>query len=193
MIYHGFQAALQTGVPERRAGTLVDEQFGSATRVSLCTSHLPIELDMARPIALSELINLWCLFFNRRPLESWQMLFRINLAMLRGRIWDSTPRVVFLSVAFACSPLCCPLPPNLRNVVRSYPGFPNGRGSSSLPDAVSFERLRKEQEVVAQLSGNKLAAQKNVNNPPPQRFRRKKRGGLGRTRICDLRCVKAAL
>ena len=75
------------------------------------------------------------------------------------------PRVVFLSVSFACCPLCCPLPPNLRNVVRSYPGFPNGRGSSSLPDAVSFERLRKEEEVVAQdflLSGFRQAAKRRM-------------------------------
>src|SRR5437870_3092090 len=34
-------------------------------------------------------VNLWCLFFNRRSLESWRIIFRINLAPLRGRILDS--------------------------------------------------------------------------------------------------------
>src|SRR5260370_19453823 len=30
VVYDGFRAALETGVPERKAGILVDEQFGSA-------------------------------------------------------------------------------------------------------------------------------------------------------------------
>ena len=34
VIYHGFEAALQAGVPERKAGILVDEQFGAAILMS---------------------------------------------------------------------------------------------------------------------------------------------------------------
>jgi myo-inositol catabolism protein IolC len=34
VIYDGFEGALQAGVPERKAGILVDEQFGSAILLS---------------------------------------------------------------------------------------------------------------------------------------------------------------
>ena len=53
----------------------------------------PNELDTGTVDTLSELI-ICGVFFNRRPLEAWRMIFRINLAM-RGRIWDSTQRLSF--------------------------------------------------------------------------------------------------
>ena len=48
---------------------------------------------------------LYCLFFNRTAFESWRMIFRINLAMLSGRIWDSTHALCLLSItSFAVFP-----------------------------------------------------------------------------------------
>jgi hypothetical protein len=38
------------------------------------------------------LISCTVSFLTRWPLESWRMIFRINLAMLSGRIWDSQAR-----------------------------------------------------------------------------------------------------
>jgi hypothetical protein len=52
----------------------------------------PSSTPPARPITLSELICCGVFFLIRRPLrESWRMIFRINLAMLRGRILDYPP------------------------------------------------------------------------------------------------------
>jgi hypothetical protein len=62
-----------------------------------CPSALrifPNEFDTGTDSVL-RVDNLWRLFFNRRSLESWRMIFRINLAMLRRRIWDSTPAFFF--------------------------------------------------------------------------------------------------
>lgn len=49
--------------------------------------------------------------------------------------------------SFACCPSCCPLPPDLRNVARSYPGFRSGRGSSSLPDSASSARVKSRRSA----------------------------------------------
>jgi hypothetical protein len=43
VIYDGFEGALQAGVPERKAGILVDEQFGhpaerAGARLHVCVS-----------------------------------------------------------------------------------------------------------------------------------------------------------
>jgi hypothetical protein len=43
----------------------------------------PNELDTGTADSAFRVDNLWCLFFNRRHLWSWRMIFRINLAMLR--------------------------------------------------------------------------------------------------------------
>jgi hypothetical protein len=76
-------------------------------------------------------------FFRLGGADPCASSFRMTGIYAGGRIWDSTPPRFFLSVSFACCPLCCPLPPDLQNVPRSYPGFPNGRGSSSLSDTAS--------------------------------------------------------
>src|SRR5580704_16459333 len=53
------------------------------------------------------------------------MIFGINMAKGSGRIWDSTPPRSFSVSPLACCPSCCPIAPEPRNVVRSYPGFPD--------------------------------------------------------------------
>ena len=77
----GGQAGLEPGCP-------------SALRIS------PNELDTGTADSAFRIDNLphWCLFFNRRPLESWRMMFRINLAMLWGRISDSQARDIWASL-----------------------------------------------------------------------------------------------
>ena len=49
-------------------------------------AYLAGELDAGTADSAFRVDNLWCLFFNRRTLEPWRMIFRINLAILRGRI-----------------------------------------------------------------------------------------------------------
>src|SRR5438105_1166424 len=39
-----------------------------------------IELDAGTADSAFRVDNLWCLFFNRRTLEPWRMIFRINMA-----------------------------------------------------------------------------------------------------------------
>jgi len=68
------------------------------------------------------------------------MIFRINLAMLRGRIWDS-PHVRSFSVSsFACCPSCCP------RLCEVNPGFPDAM-QLIVGARLGFERLSFEQEV----------------------------------------------
>jgi len=74
-----------------------------------CPSALrifPTELGTGTADSAFRVDNLCCLFFNRRPLESWRMIFRINLAMLRVESGILRPRNFGLSASFEQSGKC---------------------------------------------------------------------------------------
>ena len=83
-----------------------------------------------------------CLFLEQVARILCASSFRMTSGTSCVRIWDSTPPRCFSVSSFACCPLCCPLLPDLRNVVRSYPGLPNGRESSSPPDSALIASVK---------------------------------------------------
>src|SRR5579863_393148 len=96
-----------------------------------CSDAMCVFVELGRFGVSSQVLvsTLWARYadvFTNLPVESGSYAPAAKSGILLSR-------VVFLSVFFACCALCCPLPPDLRNVVRSYPGFPKGRGQRRCP------------------------------------------------------------